>query len=377
MSIQDIVQESKEKVLEFLKKRLELSNSNTPINLSTSKVFEKTRKSSFTRRVNKLLEKFNLHIMHWSDTQVLIRTARERGHPMIKLASVELYHEIEKDINQLEMSYELMSDDYSRRIFEWYVKYRTAYAFIGGAANELYPPPFCGGISYEEFRKNAKITKEGVYIDSFVVKSGLPEIFGSFIVKQYEYFDKVRAAEGDAVVDVGALAGETALYFSKLVGKSGKVYAFEPVQDSYNLLVENLKRNHVKNIEAVKLGLFSENKDALISNCAGGSSLVTEGKGEKIRLVKLDDFIEERNLKKVDFIKMDIEGSELDALKSAERTMKKYKPKLAICVYHKGRDMIDIPQYLKSLVPEYKFFLKHNTEFWMDTVLYCTVEKSK
>ncbi len=126
----------------------------------------------------------------------------------------------------------------------------------------------------------------------------------------------------------------------------------------------------MKNIEAVKLGLFSENKDFNITNSAGGSSLIATNKGERIQLVKLDDFVKEKKLRKVDFIKMDIEGSELDALKGSEETIKKYKPKLAICVYHKGKDMIYIPQYLKSLVPEYKFFLKHNTEFWGDTVLY-------
>ena len=373
MAIQDMIQESKEKVLQYLKKRFESQNSN--MSMSTSEAFEKMRKLPFTRRVNRLLEKFNLHIMRWSDTQKLVKLADEYGAPMIKLASVKLYNEVEDDPSKLEKSYELMSDNYSRKIFEWYVKYRTAYAFVGEAANEFYLPPFCGNISYEEFRKSAKITKKGVCIDSFTIKSGLPEIFGSFIVKQYEYFDKVIATSGDVVMDVEALGGETSLYFSKLVGNKGKIYAFEPVQSSYNLLVENLKRNHVKNIEAVKLGLFSENKGAIISDSAGGSSIVPEGRGEKVQLVKLDDFAKEKNLKKVDFIKMDIEGAELDALKGAERIIRKYKPKLAICVYHKGRDIIDIPQHLKSLVPEYKFFLKHNTEFWGDTVLYACKNK--
>ncbi len=240
MTILEMVEESKEKTLNLLKKRLELKNLNISMNISS--VFEMTKKTSFTRRVNKFLEKFNLHIMHWNDTQMLMKTAREVDQPMVKLASVELYYELERDMNQLERSYKLMSDNYSRKIFEWYVKYRTAYTFVGEAAIELYPPPFCGIISYEEFRRSAKITKEGVFIDSFIIKSGLPEIFGSFVVKQYEYFDKVIAVKGDVVMDVGALAGETALYFSKLVGENGKIYAFEPVKSSYNLLVENLKK---------------------------------------------------------------------------------------------------------------------------------------
>ncbi len=367
MAILEMVQESKEKVLEFLNKIRELQNPNVSVNVSS--IFEKER-FSFARRVNKFLEKFNLHIMRWNDTQIFRENALDAA---LKFISMELYHEIERDMNQLEISYKLMSDDYSRKIFEWYVEYIVAYAFVGRYAKEFYPIPFCGNTSYEEFRKSIKIKKEGAYIDSFVIRSQLSAIFESFITRQYEYFDKVKATQGDVVMDVGALAGETALYFSNLVGDKGRVYAFEPVQDSYNLLVENLKRNHVKNIEAVKLGLFSENKGAIISNGASGASLLatnTTNKGQKIQLVKLDDFVKEKNLNKVDFIKMDIEGAELDALKGGEETIKKYKPKLAICVYHKGRDMIDIPQYLKSLVPEYKFFLKHNSEDWPETVLY-------
>ena len=115
--------------------------------------------------------------------------------------------------------------------------------------------------------------------------------------------------------------------------------------------------------------------DAFISNHGGSSTITSNGKGEKIKLVKLDSFAEKEELNKINFIKMDIEGAELDALKGAAETIKKYKPKLAICVYHKGRDMIDIPQYLKSLVPEYEFFLKHNTNSWAETVLYATARK--
>lgn len=57
------------------------------------------------------------------------------------------------------------------------------------------------------------------------------------------------------------------------------------------------------------------------------------------------------------FIKMDIEGSELEALKGAEKLIRERKPSLAICVYQKENDVIEIPFYLKSLVPEYKLYL--------------------
>jgi len=70
---------------------------------------------------------------------------------------------------------------------------------------------------------------------------------------------------------------------------------------------------------------------------------------------------------------MDIEGSELNALKGAEKVIKKYKPKLAICVYHDIDHFVSIPKYLNEIVPEYKFYLEHHTIHLGETVLYATV----
>ena len=74
---------------------------------------------------------------------------------------------------------------------------------------------------------------------------------------------------------------------------------------------------------------------------------------------------------------MDIEGSEKEALKGARNTIKKYKPKLAICLYHKPEDIITLPQYILELAPEYKFKIRHYTTFAYDTILYAYVEKEE
>lgn len=72
----------------------------------------------------------------------------------------------------------------------------------------------------------------------------------------------------------------------------------------------------------------------------------------------------------ITFIKMDIEGSELEALKGAKETIKQFKPKLAICVYHKKEDLLEIPQYILSLNPGYKLFLRNAASIPTDVVLY-------
>jgi hypothetical protein len=75
------------------------------------------------------------------------------------------------------------------------------------------------------------------------------------------------------------------------------------------------------------------------------------------------------------FIKMDIEGSEPEALKGSANTITARKPKLAICLYHRIEDFWEIPLYLHDLVPWYKLFVRHHTSIFdlTETVLYAMV----
>ena len=90
---------------------------------------------------------------------------------------------------------------------------------------------------------------------------------------------------------------------------------------------------------------------------------------EQLDCVALDEVIRES----VSLIKMDIEGREMKALAGAKTLITTYKPKLAICIYHKYEDLWEIPEYIHSLVPEYKFYIRHHGPFYTDTVLYATV----
>jgi len=86
---------------------------------------------------------------------------------------------------------------------------------------------------------------------------------------------------------------------------------------------------------------------------------------QTVPTVKIDDLA--RN---ATFIKMDIEGAELNALKGAEDTIKNNAPKLAICIYHQLNDFWEIPMYLKRIMPEYSFYVRHHQFDIGGTVLY-------
>lgn len=203
-----------------------------------------------------------------------------------------------------------------------------------------------------------------------------------FINEQYAYNMNgvsVKTEKDDYVIDAGACWGDTALYFADRAGENGKVFSFEFIPQNVEILRKNLSLNPALNtqIEIVENPLWSDSQTELYFNDNGpGSSYRggTQEKGLKFITVSIDDYVEQKSIPKIDFIKMDIEGAELEALKGAINTIKNYKPKLAISLYHKITDFKDIPEFINSLNLGYKFYLSHNTIHMEETVLFAIVE---
>ncbi len=124
----------------------------------------------------------------------------------------------------------------------------------------------------------------------------------------------------------------------------------------------------MEKVELMKMGLWCRNTN-LAFQCdelAGSHIVESDEGGTQVKVVALDSCVQE----KVTFIKMDIEGAELKALEGAKQLITKYRPKLAICIYHKREDMWEIPYFIKSLVPEYKLYIRHYSNYDYETVLY-------
>lgn len=185
-----------------------------------------------------------------------------------------------------------------------------------------------------------------------------------------QYFGDVVSLDPDAVlVDAGGYNGDTLKHFLALHSLFKSYYLFEPDKV---LLDEAKLISSDPNVRYINKGLFSKPKSMKFkkTKVMDGGGRLTEDGDEIIEVTSVDEFIKE----KVSFIKMDIEGAELEALKGSENTIIKYTPTLAICIYHKPSDYLDIFKYIREINPKYKFFIRHHEDFYAETVLYA-VEK--
>lgn len=187
---------------------------------------------------------------------------------------------------------------------------------------------------------------------------------------QYLAHDIEHIKNYDTFIDCGAYDGDT---IRNLICKGIKlknIVAFEPQKELFDSLQKTIK--YIENIETaitVPCGVYSEaqtykfkkKQDAL------SSSSIDDNGDDMIQCVSIDELI--KGIKPT-FIKMDIEGAEVNALKGAKETIRKYRPQLAICVYHSLSDIWEIPLLIHSIDPTYKFYLRNYNYMGLETVLY-------
>ncbi len=185
-----------------------------------------------------------------------------------------------------------------------------------------------------------------------------------------------RRDEGDTVIDCGACWGDTALYFAHKVGAAGKVYSLEFLPSNIQLFRTNVNLNpNLKDrIALVERAVWETSNQTLNFREFGPGSVVSaaplENQTGSTTTIAIDDLVKQQKIRRVDYIKMDIEGAEPNALKGALNTIKKHRPKLAIAIYHSLEDFVNIPKWLMGLGLDYNFFLGHYTIHAEETVLF-------
>jgi len=297
-----------------------------------------------------------------------------------KKMSIDLVHEISVYEERFTSAYNLLEDENSKNIFKWFIKFKIAYAFIGAKAELIFPYT---EESYQALKKLDSINYENIegfmkcVINGYTIKTtNAVEIYHTWIQNQYSHENNCVPLLDENIICGGAFHGETAIWFADKVGERGKIYAFEADPDNFKTLQDNITMNDMNEIISCQnYGFWNEDKNIYIKkNIIENAASCTEDKNEKsINGIKIDTFVCRNNIQQIDFIQLDIEGAELRALEGAVETLKRFKPKLAISVYHKKQDIYEIPIFIKTIVPEYKLYLSHKSVSWYETTLFAVI----
>jgi len=148
---------------------------------------------------------------------------------------------------------------------------------------------------------------------------------------------------GDIVIDAGAYLGYFSILAAKKVGKNGIVIAFEPSPSNFTVLKERVVKSGLTNIIPVNKALYNKNGRAFFSKEISSNSILKNQKAHiddvEVESVTLDDELSSMGISKINFIKMDIEGNEIEALEGGTKTFNNTK-NFAIACYHKRNNKI-------------------------------------
>lgn len=168
----------------------------------------------------------------------------------------------------------------------------------------------------------------------------------------------------EVFIDAGCFDADTSKQFAKwCTGKYKRIIAFEPNKCNYQKCKSN---NYLKNFELLPYATWSQKEQVRFLNDSS-SSRVSDSEEMILETESIDNVLKGEQ---ATFIKLDVEGAEIETLKGAEDTIRKHKPRLAISIYHKPSDIYEIPELIMGYREDYKFYIRHYTNRTWETVLY-------
>ncbi len=217
-----------------------------------------------------------------------------------------------------------------------------------------------------EYHNDIALIKEDQCICRFVRESNRLDHDQNLLPQVLKHINK-----GDVVIDCGAFIGDHTIAYANKVGPTGAVFAFEPGKEAYECLAHNTRNEERVIIHNGGLGatIHKANLNDVPDN--SGMNYLTEG--TEISIITIDSL----NLPKLDFVKIDCEGYELEVLKGAIETIKKFKPKMLIeintmTLERSGITREDIYNFLKELDYKYKNIYNGQSldEYQMDIICF-------
>ncbi len=200
--------------------------------------------------------------------------------------------------------------------------------------------------------------------------SGNQKYFSDIMVEdQYYSRDIISFGDDEVFVECGANNGNTMMQFINIVNRKYRsLYVFEPDRNCINMINDLVADKDISNLKLIKKAAWDiETELSFASSSDDGSSHLSKDKADYN--VNTGIINNEVDIPPT-YIKMDIEGAELNALKGGDKLITSYKPTLAICIYHNPEDFLNISEYIKQLVPEYRLYMRHHNWAATETVLY-------
>jgi len=205
------------------------------------------------------------------------------------------------------------------------------------------------------FFKPAKITLENVNGNRMFLNMADTTSMRMYMFKLDRPIIKImenNLKPGSIFIDIGAHIGYFTLLAAKLVGSKGRVYAFEPEPKNHELLSKNVKENGYQNVSVIKKCVSSRCGlvDFFISKDSGThSTKIATGKKTISESVTLDKFCRDRKISKIDLIKIDIEGGEINSFDGMKNVVKKSRSVKLIAEY--------VPSYIEKSGNTPKIFM--------------------
>jgi len=205
-------------------------------------------------------------------------------------------------------------------------------------------------------------------LDILSFRLGLNTNYASFSHSEKQYFNQLTLSslKGRQIVyiDCGAYNGDTLAEISKEVDVL-EAWLFEPDAQNFSDLVANIKKMKI-NASCIPCGV-SDKYEILTFNGGGEGGAISEMGSQRIVTVALDQILP---VKKIDFLKLDIEGAEAQALRGAKELIKRSRPIIALSLYHLPKDPWELPEVLHELCEDYSYFIRQHYFNSFESVLY-------
>jgi FkbM family methyltransferase len=188
-----------------------------------------------------------------------------------------------------------------------------------------------------------------------------------------QYFEFGTPSFGSIIVEGGVFDGRDSCVYLGHIGDVGKIYGFEPFPELVTQGPYWHKLSNTENFKLTPLALWDSCMDLLFTSggsVGSGSGISAVAEGRVVSATSLDNFAARESLTRVDIIKLDIEGAEMNALNGARRIIRRDHPTLAISLYHHRTHLYLLPLLIHSMYSGYRFYIGQYTGMFVDTVLY-------